>query len=419
MDNVQKAQLRVSELKAKITDLLETAEEKRGEDFDGDLEKAMKQVRPAELQLQAALVSQPEETAEKVVEKRAVVETTVDKREVELRSEIDFGRYIAASLAGTGVTSGAENELNQHLGLAQNQFPMDLLAPAIEVRALRDGDSAVNARSWVDRVFADSAAMRLGISFESVAPGVAAFPIMTAGGNPAQRGRTQAAGEETYTFNVSELSPTRMAVHAIYSVEDNQRVPGLSDAILRDMRAAIVEKTDRVIFRGDDGANENTADIDGLEDLTITERTITQTNKVKGPETLQAFLHFVDGVYASSLADLSVVAAQGANSLWFSTIHNASADNQTVAKFLMDAGLSWSVRGHIESATSNGDFGAFIGLARGMAGAGVAPVWNRGELVRDPYSNANKGEVKLTVQWLWSFGLVRAANFARIKFVSN
>ena len=83
MDNVQKAQLRVSELKAKITDLLETAEEKRGEDFDGDLEKAMKQVRPAELQLQAALVSQPEETAEKVVEKRAVVETTVDKREVE------------------------------------------------------------------------------------------------------------------------------------------------------------------------------------------------------------------------------------------------------------------------------------------------------------------------------------------------
>ena len=153
--------------------------------------------------------------------------------------------------------------------------------------------------------------------------------------------------------------------------------------------------------------------------MTITERTITQANKIKGPETLQAFLHFVDGIYATSMADLSVVAAQGANSLWYSTIHNSAADNQTVAKFLMDAGLSWMVRGHIEANTANGDFGAFVGLARGMAGAGVAPVWNRGELVRDPYSNANKGEVKLTVQWLWNFGLVRSANFARIKFVSN
>ena len=421
MDIVQKAQLKVSEIKAKITDLLEMPTEKRSEDFDADLDKAMKQVRPAETQLQAALLAQPEETAEKVVEKRAevVTETAEEREETELRSKINFGRYVGAAMAGTGVTSGAEGELNEHLGLAANQFPMDLLAPAVEKRALRDGDADVMARSWVDRVFSDSAAARLGITFESVPAGVAAFPITTAGGNPAQRGRTQAAAEETYTFDVSELKPTRNAVHAIYSIEDNARVPGLADSILRDMRAAIVEKVDRTIFRGDDGANENSADIDGLEDLTITERTITQANKIRGPETLQAFLHFVDGIYATSMADLSVVAAQGANSLWYSTIHNSAADNQTVAKFLMDAGLSWMVRGHIEANTANGDFGAFVGLARGMAGAGVAPVWNRGELVRDPYSNANKGEVKLTVQWLWNFGLVRSANFARIKFASN
>ncbi len=421
MDIVQKAQLHISEVKAKITDLLETAEEKRGEDFDGDLEKAMKQVKPAELQLQAALVSQPEETAEKMVEKRAevVTETAEEREETELRSKVNFGKYIGAAMAGTGVTTGAEGELNEHLGLAANQFPMDLLAPAIEVRALRDGDADVMARSWVDRVFADSAAMRIGINFESVPPGITAHPVLTAGGSGEQRGRTQAAGESTYSFTVSELRPTRNAVHGIYSLEDHARVPGLSDAILRDMREGIVEKVDRTIFRGDATANEDGADIAGLETLTIGEETITQTNKVKGDETLKAFLSFVDGIYATSLGDLSVVAAEGANTLWYSTIHNSAADNETIARFLMAAGLSWMVRGHIESSTSNGDFGAFVGLARGMAGAGVAPVWNRGELVRDPYSNANKGEVKLTVNWLWNFGLPRTANFKRIKFVSN
>ena len=365
MDTLQKAQLQVSEVKTKITNLLELPVEKRGEDFDGDLVGLTKEVKSAETQLQAALLAQPE--PDKAVEKRSeVVETSEEKAEVELRSKVNFGKYIGAAMAGTGVTSGAEAELNAHVGVPENMFPLDLLAPAIEVRALRDGDADVMARSWVDRVFADSAAMRLGINFESVPPGVTAHPVLTAGGSGEQRGRTQAAGEATYSFTVSELKPTRNAVHGIYSVEDHARVPGLSDAILRDMRAGIVEKVDRTIFRGDATANEDTADIAGLETLTIGEETITQTNKVKGDETLKAFLSFVDGIYATSLSDLSVVAAEGANTLWYSTIHNSAADNETIARFLTAAGLSWMVRGHIESNTANGDFGAFVGLARGM-----------------------------------------------------
>ena len=418
MDNVQKCQLHISELKAKITDLLETPTEKRGEDFDGDLEKAMKQVKPAEVELQAALLAQPE--PDKAVEKRSEVTETAEEREmIELRSNINFGKYIASAMTGSGITTGAEAELNEHMGLAANQFPMDLLAPPVEKRALRDGDSDVMARSWVDRVFADSAAMRLGINFESVPPGVTAHPVLTAGGSGEQRGRTQAAGESTYSFTVSELKPTRNAVHGIYSVEDHSRVPGLSDAILRDMRAGITEKVDRTIFRGDTTANEDTADIAGLETLVIGEETLSQTNKVKPDEVLKAFLAFIDGLYAASLSDLAVVMAVGANQLFHGTIANSAASNETIARFLMNAGLSWSTRGHIETATTNGKFGAFVSLARGLSGAGVAPVWNRGELVRDPYSSANKGEVQLTLNWLWNFGLPRTANFKRIKFVSN
>ena len=420
MDTLQKSQLKQSELKVKLNEMLDTDAEKRSESFEEDLKTLTKQVKQAEIVVNAALLAAPEPEAAERVEARAevVTETAEEKAEVELRSKINFGRYIGAAMAGTGIVGGAEAELNEHLNLEPNQFPMDLLAPPVEQRAARDGDADVVARSWVDRVFADSAAMRIGINFESVPPGVTAHPVLTAGGSGEQRGRTQAAGESTYSFTVSELKPTRNAVHGIYSIEDHARVPGLSDAILRDMREGIVEKVDRTIFRGDATANEDIADIAGLETLTIGEE-ITQTNKVKADKTLEAFLSFVDGIYATSLGDLSVVAAEGANTLWYSTIHNSAADNETVARFLMAAGLSWMVRGHIESNTANGDFGAFVGLARGMAGSGVAPVWNRGELVRDPYSSANKGEVKLTVNWLWNFGLPRTANFKRIKFVSN
>ena len=419
MDNLQKAQLKVSEVKTKITDLLDLPTENRGEDFDGKLVAAMEQTKSAEKELQAALLSQPAETAEKVVEKRAGVETAEQREEVELRSKINFGRYIGAAMAGTGVTSGAENELNQHLGLAANEFPLDLLSPAVEMRALRDGDADVNARSWLDRVFADSAAMRLGISFVSVESGISAYPVLTGGGSGDQRGRTQGVSESAYTFAVSELKPTRNSVMGIYTLEDVARVPGLSDAIARDMQNGITEKIDRTIFRGDSDANEDGADITGLETLSIGEETITQTNKVKPDEVLKSFLSFVDGLYASSLSDLAVVMAVGANTLFHSTIANSAASNETVARFLMNAGLSWMVRGHIESATTNGKFGAFVSLGRGLTGAGVAPVWNRGEMTVDRFTSAHKAEVRLVLHWLWNFGLPRTANFKRIKFVSN
>ena len=104
--------------------------------------------------------------------------------------------------------------------------------------------------------------------------------------------------------------------------------------------------------------------------------------------------------------------------MWETTIINSAAENQTLAAFLRTAGLSWMARGEIEADTANGDFGAFVGRARGIDGASVAAVWEAGELIRDPYSGAAKGEVALTLCYLWNFGLVRATNFARIKFVT-
>ena len=116
------------------------------------------------------------------------------------------------------------------------------------------------------------------------------------------------------------------------------------------------------------------------------------------------------------LNDLNVVASVGAWRLWENTIINATADNMTLGAFLRSAGLSWTARGEIETATDDGDIAAFVGRGMGIDGAGVAAVWEAGELIRDPYSGAAKGEVALTLCYLWDFALPRASNFARIAF---
>ena len=348
------------------------------------------------------------------------VETTSSQgRElVELRSQVDFGKYVAAAMSGNGVTDGPEREYNQHLGIADNYFPLALLAGKYEERAKRDGDAEASQGTWLDRVFTNTAAERVGISFRPVAPGVSAFPVTTAGGSPVQRGREEAVSESTYTVNVTDMKPARRSVHGIYTIEDDMRLPGLSDAIERDMRAAMVESVDRAVFNGDTGANENTADITGMKTVGISESTLTQTNKIKADENAQAVPALVDGNYAGMLGDLRVVTSVGANTLWYGSIHNSAADNQTIAQFMMASGLSWMARGGIDAATTNGKFGAYVGLGRGIEGAGIAAVWEQGQLITDPYSGASKGEVQLTLHYLWQLAFPRTDNFKRLKFVT-
>ena len=101
---------------------------------------------------------------------------------------------------------------------------------------------------------------------------------------------------------------------------------------------------------------------------------------------LQAFVAMVDGVHATMLDDLRCVLAVGAHTLWGGTIANSAAENQTILAFLKENGLACSVRGEIEANSANGNFGAFVGRGRGLEGAAVMPVWESGQLVRDPYS---------------------------------
>ena len=372
-------------------------------------EHGRNELRQTALKLSGDGTPEPVETA-----------TPVDDKLAELRNRLQFGTYIAAAMAGRPVLAGPEAEYNVERGIREGYFPMEMLADGLpETRAARDGDSQTNQGSWLDRVFYDSASSRVGISFRTVAPGVASYPITTAGGGGVQRARTQAVTESTYTISVTEMKPTRHAVHGIYSIEDDMRLPGMADAIERDMRAGLVDSIDLACFKGDSGASGTDADIVGMQTAAISEGTLTQTAKVMADDTLAHFLAYVDGRYAASMSDLNIVASVGANVLWYSTIHAATVDNQTVAQFLMASGVNWTARGDIDTATANGDFGAYIGLGRGMEGAGIAAVWDSGQLLRDPYGDhATKGEVALTLNYLWNLAFPRSDNFKRLKFVT-
>ena len=396
-------------------------EESLSDETRAQLDKIETGTPDLERQLRAAQVAVDDEEAEQRAAgaRSRQPEDGEDRERAELRSKVRLSGYVAAAIEQRSA-DGAEFEYNQAVGIAGNRFPLELLAPPVELRTSTDTDTQTTPRRWLDRLFAGTAAERVGVTMESVPAGVASFPITTAGAGAAQRGRTEAAADAAWTVGVSELKPTRNAVRLVFSIEDAARIPGLESALTRDLRMALVEGVDRAVFLGDGGANENSADITGLQTAAgLTERTITQAAKVTGEGVLKAFAGLIDGKHAMTAADLRIVLAVGANQLWFAERANTGASADTLIGELMTrSGLSWLTRAEIEAATTADKFGGFVGLGRGIEGAGVAAVWAAGELIRDPYSGAAKGEVALTLSYLWNFGLPRPANFARLKFVA-
>ena len=366
-----------------------------------------------ERQLRAATVAVD---AEQDGERRAVSpEEDAEARELrELRERVGMGEYVAAAAEQRSAT-GAASEYNQALGIAGNRFPLAMLAPA-EERAVTGVSTVTTPTRWIDRLFADTAAMNVGVTMDTVPAGVSSHPVTATGASAAARGKGEDATDAAWTISVVELKPKRNAVRLEFSIEDTARIPGLEAALTRDLRMALMEGIDRSIFLGDATASGTDADITGLNTAAITEVMVTQANKILGPGTLAAFTQLVDGVHANGLGDLRTVTSVGSWRLWQDTIINATADNMTLAAFLRGAGLSWMARGNIDDATADGDFGAFVGRSKGIEGAAVAAVWEAGELIRDPYSGAAGGEVALTLCYLWDFAVVRASNFARVVY---
>ena len=343
-----------------------------------------------------------------------------DRERAELRGKVKLTGYVTAAIEQRSA-DGAEAEFNAAIGIAGNRFPLELLAPPeqrAEDRETTGVDTATMPRTWLDRLFSGTAAQAVGVSMESVPVGKSSHPVTTMGAIAAQRGKSEVAGDAAWTLSVIEMTPKRNAVRLLFNIEDAARIPGLESALTRDLRMALVEGIDRAIFLGDNGATPNAADIVGLTTATgLVEKEISQTNKVKGSNVLQAFAELIEGKAAMMPSDLKAVFAVGANTLWSHQLANTGASvDTTIAEFLRRFGLDWMTRGDIEDTTADTEFAAFVGLGRGLDGAGVSAVWEAGELIRDPYSGAAKGEVALTLCYLWDFKLPRASNFARVTF---
>ena len=181
--------IRLSEIRVKLNEISGLEGDAYNDEARALNDKLQVEYRDLEARYRGALIAEGE------AETRALEsEPDAEMRERrELRGRVQVADHVSAAMESRGL-DGAALEFNQALGLrATGAFPLELLSPEVEERATTDVNSQVTQRTWLDRLFSDTAAMRLGITFESVPAGAASFPLVKTGPSAAQRGRKEAA----------------------------------------------------------------------------------------------------------------------------------------------------------------------------------------------------------------------------------
>ena len=402
MTKLQKLQIEQSETREKASSLL--AEESLSPEKRSELDGYTKRLTELETEIRAAIAvdgtEKPEEGSREETEKR------------ELAGKLELRRYLSAAATEERIADGAEAEFAKEGKLPDFSVPWEAIAPT-EERA----DAATSAPATVPaaqdpilrRVFAKGAAMWAGVRFPSVGVGERQYPVLTGGNTPALKEKGTAHDSSAATWGVKTLSPSRMTARYTFAIEDAAVFQGMEAALRDDLSGAIAQEMDKEILGGD-GTDQH---VSGFFDASNGPLTAPDdpTAEAGRSEYIAAIADSVDGRYALENGDIKLLIGPATNAHMSSKFGGQSSDT-TAAEHVKRISGGCRVSAHVPDVASKFQ----LALACRKMGSAVAPIWQAPRLIRDPYSDASKGIVGLTLHVLFSFAVPRADGWNLLKF---
>ena len=375
-----KIQRRQSEIRQQLAELV--GKESPSEDETRSMTDLDAEYQRNEVRHRAALTAEDTERREA----GADLETREGHQWADLVGAFEV-RQIVAALDHGHQLSGQTGEVVQEMR-SQGQYQgMPMPLEALEVRNTVSGDlvDPKATRGIFDRLFPTSVAARLGVNSVSIPQGSAEWPVATQG---AVAGWAATEGSDVpapVAFQTAEtvLSPDHtLGAHMRVSRKSVKQVGGgLEQAIRRDMSAAIGAELDRAILVGSGASGEPT----GLVSLASGTGVWAATWATVRAE-------IVEFMTANAISDPASVRMAITPAMW-SALDDAIFDT--------GSGITeWQrLTGGSSTPALSTQLSANTALLAVTAG-GLSPaylgIWGSIDLVRDPYSDAQSGGLRLT-----------------------
>lgn len=371
-----------------------------------------------------ALIAKANEAQQALAEALAAGQTV--EAPPELRDRISLVRYLEAA-ANETTLDGAEAELRKELRLSDENIPLDAFLPGIEERAdvvspqnaagnaLPSGTININTGPLLTRVFSMTDGAFLGIPMPMVPPGTRRYPVMTAGTEPGMVARGAGIDAGAAKFDVVDVAPLRGVIKYKFDREGVAEMGALLESTLRsDAREAIGRMLDIQVLNGD-GTGANVSGI--LKELTAEAQPGATFANGNNPDVLTWALAkelgygSLDGQYLRSEGDLRVLVGKATYDLMRSVYRGDNADNMDGVDVLRGSGVSLRPSYQIAAPAvatvppKSADSTKKVqnAVLTSMPSDAVMPIWQGISTIRDPYTDADKGFVTLTMTVLYNF----------------
>ena len=351
---------------------------------------------------------------------------------IELRNKIKLAKYLHA-FGNEKLTDGPEQELRQELKLSDNALPLEALlniedradqvSPQTSDTSKNDqlASGAINRTTgpMLNRVFKQTDSAFLGVQMPTVPAGERRYPVMTAGTTAAMvaRGAQQDAGPAR--FDVVDATPHRLSARYVFDLEGVAELGGMLESTLRsDLRMAMGYQLDLQILNGT-GKNNQVTGLLNQFDLDLQPGATFSTNDankvIDWALSKQLGYGSLDGIYSRTESDLRMLIGQATYNIMRGVYRTTTSDDQDGVDVLRSQGVSISESFQIPApavATFNGKSAASTKkvqklLVNSEPMAAVAPVWQGITMIRDPYTNAGKGQIVITANMLFDLVMRR------------
>ena len=345
------------------------------------------------------------EASEKVASREAQDAGDVQFQTLAADSMPDYVRAIL----GDGRVSGRAAEVNEELRDLGTQpqrggviIPWPVLERAATTTVQLDG--AQNQRPIVGRVFAPSLADYFGASPVQVPQGQTELPVITGRGSVIEQlteGAAPSADPNAASFDVHTLKPRRLTGESEITVEALAQVPGLEMAIANDTLSAVNDLVSGSLLEGDGAAPNVAGFFSRVAEPADPGARLGLANVLQWPA------GSVDGIYAGSEEDISILVGTETYA-YMATLFFVSTDSVSSVRWIRNERASLRVSAKMPGSGGTGNAVAQAKRQAVVVRRGQRPnqsfmaTWGAGpELVRDPYTKADAGTLRLVWHLLW------------------
>ena len=403
-----------SEKRQKANELL--GKDDLNDEGRAELETLTTRLQQIEVEYRAALaVEGSEET-----ETRSTEPDAEHRERIELRSKARLTNYLLAAARGR-LVDGAEAELAAAAGVTG--IPLELWEPAreeqrsSETRAVTPAPSTtgVNLAPIQPALFAPSIVPRLGIDMPQVPSGTYATGTITTSATAAPKAKGDAIAATAQAITVATTGPKRVSARLELLLEDVAAVGTANfDAMCRENTSLALSDALDVQAISGDGVAPNLAGI-----LTRLTTPTDPTNVVSFDGFVAAFAEGIDGLWASTVKEVAIVAGVDTYKLSARAFRDATGQDlgdMTFASYAETQYGGWWTNKRMPAPASNIQAGILHRKGRRGIRTAALPHW--GEVtVDDVYSGAASGMRSFTMHvLLGDVILVQPDAYAEVAF---